>query len=120
MSIEKNLERIADALEAIVQSQGIVAGTTPAPETKDTPTPRLRKKDKTQVVGKPDANLDLDLETDDEPTLQDVRTILKLVREQTSHAQVKSILKSFGASTLKQMNKKNYAAAIAAAEKAME
>lgn len=113
MSIENSLERIADAIEAIVQSQGIVAGTVePQPVAKKK---AAKKKPDTQVVGKPADNGD-----PVEATIEAVREALKQVRSQISQAKMKSILKKFGASTLKQMDKRHYANAIKAAEAELE
>lgn len=112
MPIEKSLERIADALEAIVQSQGIVAGTVePQPVKKAS-----KKKAASQVVGKVEKQ-DGDAS---EATIEGVREALKQVRAEVSQAKMKSILKKFGASTLKQMDKRHYANAIKAAEAMLE
>jgi hypothetical protein len=73
-----NLGRIADALEALVNSQGIVPGTKVTLTIKD-----------------------------------DVRPVLKRLREDKSHAAVKSLLKTYGASTLQQLEEKNFANVIA-------
>ncbi len=109
MPIEKSLERIADALEAIVQSQGIVAGTVE-------PKPAAKKKaSKKQVVGKTEKDDDAP-----EATIEDVREALKQVRAEVSQAEMKSILKKFGASTLKQMDKRHYVNVIKAAEAMLE
>jgi phytoene dehydrogenase-like protein len=107
-----NLGRIADALEALVNSQGIVPGTKvtveeiePEPEKK----PASKKKaSKKQTVGKKEEEAEVTLTIKD-----DVRPVLKRLREDKSHAAVKSLLKTYGASTLQQLEEKNFANVIA-------
>jgi len=120
-----NTGRIATALEAIVESQGIVAGTRPpaphddqkelplepaAEEKQDAEKKPAKKKGKKKkgkkkneiVVGK----------TDDEVPewdLPGIRGKLHELQEAENQAAVKSALKKFGASTLGQVDAKKYA-----------
>lgn len=130
-----NTGRIAAALEALVESQGIVSSDTPSsnrdlfddddePEV-EKPKPAAKKKTKKKTskkkkvanktkVGKDDddddgTNVPLTIE-------DDVRPVLKKMREEISHAAVKSLLKKYGASTLKDLKPKQYAAVIAEAK----
>jgi phytoene dehydrogenase-like protein len=117
-----NLGRIADALEALVNSQGIVPGTKvtveeiePEPEKKPASNKKATKKkaskkkaSKKQTVGKKEEEAEVTLTIKD-----DVRPVLKRLREDKSHAAVKSLLKTYGASTLQQLEEKNFANVIA-------
>jgi hypothetical protein len=124
-----NLGRIADALEALVNSQGIVPGTNvpgaapwvtveeiePEPEKKPASKKKATKKkaskkkaSKKQTVGKKEEEAEVTLTIKD-----DVRPVLKRLREDKSHAAVKSLLKTYGASTLQQLEEKNFANVIA-------
>jgi hypothetical protein len=118
MTIENNLKRIADALEALVASQGIVpeqldlvddapGAEKPEPEKKPAAKKTSKKKTSKKVskkktgkkVGKPKEEVETDLTIKD-----DVRPVLKRLREEVSHAAVKSLLKKHGASTLQQLD----------------
>jgi len=110
-----NSGRIADALEALLASQGHVVD---APdeqgyldfdsEGKSTPTKKKaskkasKKKAKNEVVvGKQD-------DDDTEYDLPMIRAELHKLQEQENQAAVKSVLKKFGASTLGQVDEKKY------------
>lgn len=118
-----NTTRIAEALEAIASSQGIV--TNPADtqeqldlepvdnshkkpaaikaEKKKTAKKKSKAKEAKIVVGKVDDDEDaVDF------TLKDIRGLLHKLQEQENQAAVKSILKAQGASTLGQVDEKNY------------
>lgn len=121
-----NTGRIADALEALASSQGIVAEPPGEEEEETKPAAKKtgkkkaskkkasKKKTNKQKVGK-----EKDDDDDDgaELTLKDdVRPIMKRLKAEVSHAAVKSILRKFNASTLQQLKEKDYARVIAAAE----
>ena len=115
-----NSGRIADALEALTKSQGIVANPPeaieppdddqeqldlkPPADEKPEPKPKVKKEKKKKnevVVGK----------TDDETPewdLPGIRGLLHKLQEQENQAAVKSVLKKFGASTLGQVDKKKF------------
>ena len=119
MTIENELKRIADALEAIASSQGIVA----EPETKDTPAAaekrqaatkkktakkaatkkKASKKKASKKVGKKKAEPETTLTLKD-----DVRPVLKRLRDEVNHAAVKSLLKKYGASTVPQLDPQHF------------
>lgn len=114
MTIEAELKRIADALTAIASNQGIVADV-PGDEPADKPTASKKTSKKTaskkktnkKVVGKKK-------ETETDLTIKDdVRPVLKRLREEVSHAAVKSLLKKYGASTLQQLDPSRFEAIIA-------
>lgn len=118
MTIEVELKRIADALEAISASQGIVSGELPPDNHGEETKPAGRKKtgkktskktsskkpDPKKTVGKKDDPADAT-----ELTIkEDVRPVLKRLRDEVSHAAVKSLLKKYGASTIQQLDPKNF------------
>jgi len=115
MTIEVELKRIANALEALASAKGIVPDE-PAPgdaeETKPVAskktakkaTKKAGKKTNKKVVGKKADPADAtDLTIKD-----DVRPVLKRLRDEVSHAAVKSLLKKYGASTIQQLDPKNF------------
>jgi hypothetical protein len=107
-SIDTNLGRIAAALEALLAERGYVpTGPTtvedPDDDEEPTPTPK-KKKGKKTTVGKTDKKKGDDTEL----TLPDVRAELKILQETINQAAVKSLLKSYGASTLGQLSEKKY------------
>jgi hypothetical protein len=111
MSLEKTLERIADALEAIAAGGGTIAS--PAEE----PAKPVKKKtgtSKKTTVGKKE-------EIDpDGPTKEEVREKLQAVQKATTPAQAKSILKMEGATTIGNLAVSKYPAVIAACEKILD
>lgn len=114
-----NTGRIADALEAISSSQGIVADPKPAPAAnEDKPAPAKKKKTtKKKVVKKKASETKVGKETP-EPTTSltikdDVRPVLKRLRDEVNHAAVKSLLKKYGASTIPTLDPKHYEGIIA-------
>ena len=111
MSIEKTLERIADALETIAAGGGSVAA--PEPETKKpAKTSKPKPKDNETKVG-----------TDDDDggiTKEEVRAKLQAVQKATTPAQAKSILKAEGATTIGNLAASKYAAVIAACDKILD
>lgn len=106
-----NSGRIADALEAIAASQGIVPeapgeeepAKKPATKKKVTKKKASKKKASKKTVGKKEEPAETDLTIKD-----DVRPVLKKLREEVSHAAVKGLLKKYGASTLQQLEARNY------------
>lgn len=107
MTIEKSLERIADALETIAAGGGAAA---PEPEKK--PAKKPPKKETQTKVG-----------TDDDDggiTKEQVRDKLQQVQKATTPAQAKSILKAEGASTIGNLAASKYAAVIAACDKILD
>lgn len=105
-SIDTNLGRIAAALEALLAERGYVpTGPTTVEDPDDKPTPK-KKKGKKTTVGKTDKKKGDD--DDNELTLPDVRAELKILQETVNQAAVKSLLKSYGASTLGQLSEKKY------------
>ncbi len=105
-SIDTNLGRIAAALEALLAERGYVPDgpTTVELDDDETPTPKKKKGKKKTVVGKPDKKKGDDTELTD----KDVRAELKILQETINQAAVKSLLKSYGASTLGQLSEKKY------------
>ncbi len=117
MTIEVELKRIANALEALATSQGIVSGELPpdnhGEETKPaaskktakkTANKKVNKKTNKKTVGKKDDPAD----ATDLTIKEDVRPVLKRLRDEVSHAAVKSLLKKYGASTIQQLDPKNF------------
>lgn len=117
MTMESELKRIADALEAIAANQGIVPdvpGDEPAAKpaaskktskktSKKASKKTSKKASKKTAVGKPKE------ETETELTIkEDVRPVLKRLRDEVSHAAVKSLLKKHGASTIQQLEESKY------------
>jgi hypothetical protein len=106
-TINENLGRIAAALEALLAERGYVpTGPTTVEDPDDdddAPTPK-KKKGKKTTVGKTDKKKGDDTEL----TLPDVRAELKILQETINQAAVKSLLKSYGASTLGQLSEKKY------------
>lgn len=118
MGIEKDLSeirihtgRIADALEGLLAEHGHVP-TSPTtvepqedldlePETKPAKKKSKKKAAKKKVVGKETVQ-------ESKYTLKDVRAKLHELQEAESQAAVKSILKKYAASTLKQLEVQNY------------
>jgi hypothetical protein len=113
-AINASLDRIAETLDGLLASQGVVA----EPKTKAAPakkTPRKKASKKT-TVGK----------QDDEPegqpplTKKDVRFALQELKAATNQAEVKSLLKAYGVSTLGQLDEKNYGRIITEARERAE
>ncbi len=106
-SIKIHLGRIADALEGLLAERGYVptSATTVELDDDDEPTTtKKKKKGKKTTVGKTDKKKGDDTEL----TLPDVRAELKILQETINQAAVKSLLKSYGASTLGQLSEKKY------------
>ncbi len=120
MTIEKTLERIADALETIAASDRTLAAA--VAETPPEPTPASRapkkkkkatKKGETQTqVGTPD--------DDGGITKEEVRAALQSVQKATTPAQAKSILKAEGATTIGNLAASKYANVIEACSKILD
>ncbi len=92
MTIEKTLERIANAVETIASSGGLVASALPPEEAP--PKTRTRSDRPTRKrVGTAD-------EGDPEYTKEMVRAKLQELQKATTPAQAKSILKGHGATTI--------------------
>jgi hypothetical protein len=121
-----NTGRIADALEALASSQGIVPEAPGEPVKKEpakkepekaTATTTTKKKaskkaSKKKVVGKKTEESESTLTIAD-----DVRPVLKRLRDEVNHAAVKSLLKKYGASTIPTLDPKHFANIIADANK---
>ena len=111
-SIRIDLGRIADALEAKNEQQGVVADPDPAHQTelplepvKKTQKKVAKKKgEKKTVIGKVAKKSDTV-----EWTIPLLRAQLHLLQEHTNKASAKSLLKKYGASTLKQLDETKYA-----------
>lgn len=121
MSIENNLKRIADALEALVANQGIVADLPGEEETpKKAPAKKAASKKapakKTGTSKKTAAKK----EEKDEPkklTLKgDVRPAMKQLRADVGPEAVKTILSKYGATTLQLLDEDDYAGVVADAK----
>ena len=109
MTVESELKRIGDMLEALVGSQGIVSE---APGDLDkaedavvesAPKKKVAKKKATTKKTKVGKDPKPDPEPGDAEYLtikDDVRPVLKRLRDEVSHAAVKSLLKKHGTSTL--------------------
>ena len=110
MTMEAQLKRIADSLEAIAASQGIVSGELPPAEEPKAPAKKkvpAKKKAAKKTVGKPKEEVETEL------TIKgDVRPVLKRLRDEVSQAAVKSLLKKHGASTVQQLEPAKYQAII--------
>ncbi len=111
MTIEKTLERIADALETIA------AGTdrTIKPQAEEPAKPKKKTgTSKKTTVGKKE-------EIDpDGPTKEEVREKLQAVQKATTPAQAKSILKMEGATTIGNLAASKYVAVITACDKILD
>ena len=122
-SIKINLGRIAEALEALVASQAIVPDVPGEPEpekkapakkkaaakkatTKKAP---AKKKAAKKAPAKKEEKAETKLTIKD-----DVRPVLKRLRDEVNHAAVKSLLKKFGANTIQDVDEKDYARLIEA------
>ena len=109
-SIKLHLSRIADALEGLLAEHGFVpTGPTtvePTPANKKTSKKKAAGKKKPEgiTVGKQESD-----ETEIEWTLPMVRAELHKLQEQENQAAVKSCLKKFGGSTLKQIKENKFA-----------
>lgn len=122
--INEHLSRIAAALEGLLSEHGHVptSPTTvkqPELDLDEDPKPAKKKKSKKKAkkpikVGKQDAD------NRDTPTLPDVRAKLHELQEAESQAAVKSLLKSYGASTLGQVDEEHYQRIIDTIDEAIE
>ena len=123
MSLENNLaklvsvnERIATALEALAGAQGIVPGETIAEAVEAAAEPAKKAPAKKAPAKKAPAK-----KTAAKLTIKgDVRPILKRLRDEVSHDAVKALLKKYGATTIQQLDEKDYAAIIADAQEDLE
>ena len=114
MTIEKTLERIADALETIAAAAGELAE-------EETPMPAAPKK-KAPAKKAAKAKNQVQVGTDDEAddvTKEEVRAKLTEVQKATSPAQAKSILKAEGASTIGNLPLAKYQRVIDACDKVL-
>ena len=114
MTIEKTLERIADALETIAASDRTLAAAVAEPEKKAPAKKKTtnKKKETETKVG-----------TDDDDggiTKEEVRAKLQAVQKATTPAQAKSILKAEGATTIGNLAASKYANVIAACDKILD
>lgn len=119
-----NTGRIADALEAIASGQGLVPEAPGEPEKKEPAQKEPAKKaaskkkaskkatTKKKTVGKKTEEKETKLTIED-----DVRPVLKRLRDEVSHAAVKSLLKKYGASTVPTLDPKHFENVIADALK---
>lgn len=111
-SIKLHLGRIAEALEGLLAEHGHVpSGPTsvePASKKKASKKKAAAKKKGEVTVGKTD-----DDDDDIEYTLPMVRAELHKLQEQENQAAVKSCLKKFGGSTLKQIKENKYGELVA-------
>lgn len=124
-SIKINLGRIADSLEALAANQGIVpdAPGEPEPEKKapakkkaaTTKKAAAKKKAPAKKKATKKAPAKKDEKAETKLTIKDdVRPILKRLRDEVNHAAVKSLLKKFGANTIQDVDEKDYARLIEA------
>jgi hypothetical protein len=122
MSIENSLNRIADALEALVANQGVVADLPGEEETpKKAPAKKAAsKKAPAKKTGTSKKTAAKKEEKKDEPkklTLKgDVRPVMKQLRADVGPEAVKTILSKYGATTLQQLDEDDYAGVIADAK----
>jgi hypothetical protein len=104
-SINQHLSRIADALEGLLAEHGHV----PVSPTEVKPPAASKKKGSKKkakvTVGKKKKDDDDEIEW----TLPLIRAELHKLQEQENQAAVKSALKTFGGSTLKQIDESKYA-----------
>ena len=131
MSLESNLAKLADvntriavALEAIAQSQGIVSGEAeaaakPAAEKKAPGKKKAAKKTASKkapakkAAEKPASKIKLTIK-------DDVRPTLKRLRDEVSHDAVKALLKKYDATTIQQLDEKDYINIIKDAQEDLE
>jgi hypothetical protein len=110
MSIENNLKRIADALEALVNAQGIVAEPATKAEPAKKPAAKKPAAEKKAPGKKPAA------EKKEKPAAlsikDDIRPLMKQLRTEVGPAAVKTILKKYDATTLQQLDAKDYSKVI--------
>ena len=107
-----HLGRIADALEAKNEQQGVVAEASAEvkPAAKKAAKKTTSEKDNKTQVGKPKED-----PIDDGLELKDVRAALKKLQAAESQGHVKSLLKRHGASTLGQLEQAKYSIVISEA-----
>lgn len=111
-TIRLHLARIADALEALLAEHGYVP-TSPTEVEEPKPTKKTTKKTTKKKENKVTIGKDKNKE-DVEYTLKDVREYLHHLQHSTgSQAEVKSLLKQHGASTLGQLDESKYKQVIA-------
>lgn len=118
MSIEKNLERIANALEILAGSRPPVStGQSPeATEAEPSSSPATTKPAKS--TGKKSSE---DKESkDDSPTVVDVRERLKALQKATDANTARSVLAQFDAKVLKDLSEDVYQNVITAAQKLID
>lgn len=112
-----NTARIAEALESIAVSQGIVPDLSVEEEPAEESVPAPKKAAKKKKVGKKKAKKKVT--TDKEETVDeapgkeltvkdDVRPVALLLKEKVSHAAVKALLERFGATTLHTLEARHY------------
>lgn len=106
MSIEKNLERIADALEAIASG----TATTPSPSSK-----KSSEKSSKSSRGKSESSK---TSSEDTPSKNDVRAALKALQKATDAKTAREMLQKFDAKTVTDLDEDNYAGLIEACEEA--
>jgi FtsZ-interacting cell division protein YlmF len=116
-----NTGRIADALEAIANSQGIVPEAPGEPEKKEPAKPAAKKTTKKKASKKASKKKTVGKETEKSESkltiADDVRPVLKRLRDEVNHAAVKSLLKKYGASTIPTLDPKHFENIIADALK---
>lgn len=117
-----NTGRIADALEAIASGQGIVPEAPGEPEKKEPAKKATTKKKASKKASKKTASKKTvgkkAEESESKLTIKDdVRPVLKRLRDEVNHAAVKSLLKKYGASTIPTLDPKHFENIIADALK---
>lgn len=117
-----NTARIAEALESIAVSQGIVpdlsveeepAEEEPAEESVPAPKKAAKKKKVGKKKAKKKVTTDKEETVDEAPGKEltvkdDVRPVALLLKEKVSHAAVKALLERFGATTLHTLEARHY------------
>ncbi len=121
MTIEKTLERIADALETIAASDRTLAAAVAETPPEPTPASRAPTKKKKKATKKGETQTQVGTPDDDGGiTKEEVRAALQSVQKATTPAQAKSILKAEGATTIGNLAASKYANVIEACNKILD
>jgi hypothetical protein len=119
MTIEKNIERIADALESMAINIAIISVAVEGDDEPEMPAaPKKKAPAKKAAKAKNQVQVGTDDEADD-VTKEEVRAKLTEVQKATSPAQAKSILKAEGASTIGNLPLAKYQRVIDACDKVL-
>lgn len=117
-SIKINLGRIADSLEALASSQGIVPEPPGKPEPEEKAPAKKKAAPKKKAAAKKapakkkatkKAPAKKEETAESKLTIKDdVRPILRRLRDEVNHGAVKTLLKKFGANTIQDVEEKDF------------